>query len=72
ELVRNRDSKEILGKAEMAKIKDELHARGMLITVSGLYGNVLRLQPPLSVAAGQIDSFVAALGKTLEAVRKGL
>jgi 4-aminobutyrate aminotransferase-like enzyme len=44
----------------------------MLITVSGLHGNVLRLQPPLSVTAGQIDTFVAALGKTLEAVRKGL
>jgi 4-aminobutyrate aminotransferase / (S)-3-amino-2-methylpropionate transaminase / 5-aminovalerate transaminase len=72
ELVRNRDTKEVLGKAEMAKIKDELHARGMLITISGLYGNVLRLQPPLSVTAGQIDTFVVALGKTLDAVRKGL
>ncbi len=72
ELVRNTSTKEILGKAEMGKVKDELHARGMLITVSGLHGNVLRLQPPLSVTAGQIDTFVSALGKTLEAVRKGL
>src|SRR5580698_4736285 len=67
ELVRNTSSREILGKAEMGKVKDELHARGMLITVSGLHGNVLRLQPPLSVTAGQIDTFVSALGKTLEA-----
>ena len=51
ELVKNRDTKEVLGKAEMAKVKDGLHARGMLITVSGLHGNVLRLQPPLSVTS---------------------
>ena len=71
ELVRNRDNKEILGKAEMAKIKDELHARGMLITISGLYGNVLRLQPPLSVTSAQIDQFCAALRKALVAIRAG-
>ena len=48
ELVKNRESREVLGKTEMAKIKDVLHDAGMLITVSGLHGNVLRLQPPLS------------------------
>src|SRR5205823_14175652 len=53
ELVKDRATKEILGKAELAKVKDMLHAEGMLITVSGWHGNVLRLQPPLSVTAGQ-------------------
>ena len=38
---------------------------GMLITVSGLHGNVLRLQPPLSITSAQIDQFIAALRKTL-------
>jgi 4-aminobutyrate aminotransferase / (S)-3-amino-2-methylpropionate transaminase / 5-aminovalerate transaminase len=71
ELVADRDSKKILGKAEMSKIKDQLHAAGMLITVSGLHGNVLRLQPPLSITAAQIDQFVAVLGKVLQTVRKG-
>ena len=69
ELVTDRDTKAILGKAEMGKVKDGLHALGMLITVSGLHGNVLRLQPPLSVARAQIDLFIAALRKTLQAVR---
>src|ERR1041384_5292471 len=44
ELVKNRETKEVLGKTEMGKVKDDLHQQGMLITVSGLYGNVLRLQ----------------------------
>ena len=71
ELVKDRDSKEVLGKAEIGKVKDHLHAQGMLITVSGLYGNVLRLQPPLSVTSAQIDQFISALRKTLLAVRTG-
>jgi 4-aminobutyrate aminotransferase-like enzyme len=69
ELVKNRESKEILGKTEMAKVKDGLHADGMLITVSGLHGNVLRLQPPLSVNAKQIDTLLASLRKVLRSVR---
>ncbi|HLL23471.1 MAG TPA: aminotransferase class III-fold pyridoxal phosphate-dependent enzyme, partial [Kofleriaceae bacterium] len=69
ELVRDRATKEILGKAEMAKVKDHLHVQGMLITVSGWHGNVLRLQPPLSITSAQLDTFVAALRKTLVAIR---
>ncbi len=70
ELVSNRDTRAVLGKNEMAKVKDTLHEMGMLITISGMYGNVLRLQPPLSITSGQIDQFLAALRKTLETVRK--
>jgi 4-aminobutyrate aminotransferase-like enzyme len=69
ELVKNRDSREVLGKTEMGKVKDHLHAQGMLITVSGLHGNVLRLQPPLSITAQQLDQFIAALRNTLRTVR---
>ncbi len=69
ELVRNRETKEVLGKAEIAKIKDLLHEAGMLITISGWHGNVLRLQPPLSVTSVQLDQFIAALRKVLTTVR---
>jgi len=69
ELVKNRETKEVLGKVEMAKVKDDLHMQGMLITVSGWHGNVLRLQPPLSITSGQLDQFIAALRKTLTSVR---
>ncbi len=71
ELVSDRANKTILGKAEVARIKDHLHAQGMLITISGYHGNCLRLQPPLSVSAAQIDQFVAALRKALVAIRAG-
>ena len=69
ELVANRDTKEVLGKKPMAAIKDALHDAGMLITVSGTYGNVLRLQPPLVVTAAQIDSFLDVLRVVLTTVR---
>lgn len=69
ELVRNTETREVLGKAEMAKVKDALHDLGMLITVSGLHGNVLRLQPPLSFTTAMVDEFCAALRKALQTVR---
>lgn len=70
ELVKDRESREILPKPLVGKVKDALHAAGMLITVSGLYGNVLRLQPPLSFTTAQVDQFLAALRKVLQAVRE--
>jgi 4-aminobutyrate aminotransferase / (S)-3-amino-2-methylpropionate transaminase / 5-aminovalerate transaminase len=72
ELVKDRESKEVLDKKLVGAVKDSLHEQGMLITVSGLYGNVLRLQPPLSVTSAEIDRLIATLRKTLAAVRKGV
>jgi 4-aminobutyrate aminotransferase-like enzyme len=72
ELVKDRETREVLGKKEVGQVKDHLHEQGMLITVSGTYGNVLRLQPPLSITAAEIDRLIAALRKALAAVRKGV
>jgi 4-aminobutyrate aminotransferase-like enzyme len=72
ELVRDRASKEVLPKPIIEDLKSRLHDRGMLLTVSGPHGNVLRLQPPLIITAGEIDSFVTALGQVLSEVRKAL
>ncbi|HEY5946704.1 MAG TPA: aspartate aminotransferase family protein [Kofleriaceae bacterium] len=69
ELVNDRESREILPKPQVGKVKDGLHAAGMLITVSGLHGNVLRLQPPLSFTTAMVDQFIAALTKVLKSVR---
>jgi 4-aminobutyrate aminotransferase-like enzyme len=71
ELVRDISSKEVLGKAQVSQIKDSLHHEGMLITVSGTHGNVLRLQPPLVVTTSHLDQFMAALAKVLRSVRQG-
>ncbi|HEY5935630.1 MAG TPA: aspartate aminotransferase family protein [Kofleriaceae bacterium] len=70
ELVADRGSKKVLGKTEVAKVKDLLHDQGMLITVSGWHGNVLRLQPPLCISSAQLDQFIAALRKTLRSIRE--
>jgi 4-aminobutyrate aminotransferase-like enzyme len=69
ELVKDRATKEVLGKQEISRIKDDLHEQGMLITVSGWHGNVLRLQPPLTITTAQLDQFIAVLRKTLTSVR---
>jgi len=69
ELVANRGTKEILAKELVVKIKDALYEDGMLITTTGLYGNVLRLQPSLCITSLQLDAFVASLKKTLKSVR---
>jgi 4-aminobutyrate aminotransferase-like enzyme len=70
ELVADRASKAVLPKPQVAAVKDRLHEAGMLITVTGPLGNVLRLQPPLCITAAQLDRFVAALGAALRAVRQ--
>ncbi len=53
----------------VVKVKDTLYADGMLITVSGPHGNVLRLQPSLCVTSKELDTFVASLQKALGSVR---
>jgi 4-aminobutyrate aminotransferase-like enzyme len=70
ELVLDRASKEVLPKKQVSAIKDALHERGMLITTSGPHGNYLRLQPPLTITAAEIDQFVAALRDVLHGVRR--
>jgi 4-aminobutyrate aminotransferase/(S)-3-amino-2-methylpropionate transaminase len=71
ELVSSKDTREVLGKTQVARIKDLLHEGGMLITVSGLHGNVLRLQPPLTVTRAHIDQLIGALRNALATVRQG-
>lgn len=69
ELVAQRDTKAVLDKDAVALVKDLLQERGMLITVSGMYGNYLRLQPPLSITPAHIDRFIVALGEALRLAR---
>jgi 4-aminobutyrate aminotransferase len=40
---------------------EETKARGLLIGKGGLYGNVLRLGPPLNITTEQIDQGVDSL-----------
>jgi 4-aminobutyrate aminotransferase len=47
-------------------------SRGLLIGKGGLYGNVLRLTPPMSVNRQQAEEALAVLGDTLGAVARQL
>jgi 4-aminobutyrate aminotransferase-like enzyme len=69
ELVKNRDSKEVLGKDLVTAVKDSMHEDGILLTISGPLGNVLRLQPPLTATRKHIDACVAAMRRGLEKAR---
>jgi 4-aminobutyrate aminotransferase-like enzyme len=69
ELVGDRASKQILPKKLVTAVKDSMHEEGILLTVSGPHGNVLRLQPPLTVTRAHLDRCVAAMRRGLEGVR---
>ena len=68
ELVKDRKTKEPLGKKEMARIKEETLKRGVMVTYSGPKGNVFRIQPALVITAAQIDQVVAAFDQAIQAV----
>jgi 4-aminobutyrate aminotransferase-like enzyme len=47
---------------------EETRKRGLLIGKGGLYGNCLRISPPLSVGADEVDEALAKLGESLTAI----
>jgi len=40
--------------------------RGVLIGLGGVYGNVLRIQPPLTISDDELDRVLAAVKEVLE------
>jgi 4-aminobutyrate aminotransferase/4-aminobutyrate aminotransferase/(S)-3-amino-2-methylpropionate transaminase len=69
ELVSDRASKAVLGKDLVVAVKDSMHEDGILLTVSGPHGNVLRLQPPLTATRAHIDACVTAMKRGFERAR---
>lgn len=49
------------------RVLEETRARGLLIGKGGLYGNVLRIAPPLSVSMQQAEEALAILGDAIQA-----
>jgi 4-aminobutyrate aminotransferase-like enzyme len=66
ELVKDRETKEPAADVA-AQVMEGTKERGLLVGKGGLYGNVLRMAPPLSIteedAARAIETMDAALGE---------
>lgn len=64
ELVRDRKTKEPAA-AEAKAFRAALRERGLLVGVGGLFANVLRIQPPLSITAAECDRVATTLEEVL-------
>jgi alanine-glyoxylate transaminase / (R)-3-amino-2-methylpropionate-pyruvate transaminase len=69
ELVRDQKSKEPVPK-EVAALFEETRKRGLLIGKGGLYGNVLRIAPPLTATEAHVDEALAILDHSLAHVHE--
>jgi 4-aminobutyrate aminotransferase len=68
ELVKDRKTKEPYPQAVL-KVFEEIKKRGVLIGKGGLYGNVIRLGPPLIATKDHIDELVTALDAAFIAIQ---
>lgn len=68
ELVKDRKTKEP-ATAETAELMERAKNRGLLIGKGGLYGNVLRLKPPMCLNLGDADFIVDTIDNVLREMR---
>ena len=67
ELVKDRRTKEPA--SDLAnQLLERLRVHGLLVGKGGLYGNVVRMSPPLNISKGDVDVAIAALDKGLEEI----
>ncbi|MFG0318856.1 MAG: aspartate aminotransferase family protein [Planctomycetota bacterium JB042] len=57
--------------AAVGRLFEETKRRGLLIGKGGLYGNVLRISPPLTVGEAEVDEALGVLDEAFAAVGKG-
>ena len=63
------DEKRSPATAEAEAVRDYCLAAGVLVGVGGVYGNVVRVQPPLVITRPQLDQAVDAIARALEQVQ---
>jgi alanine-glyoxylate transaminase/(R)-3-amino-2-methylpropionate-pyruvate transaminase len=68
ELVRDRQTKEP-APAETTELMERARANGLLVGKGGLYGNVIRLAPPLNISKADADEAVRLLDKSFAEIR---
>lgn len=69
ELVRNRQTKEPAAQ-ETLQLLERTRENGLLIGRGGLYGNVIRLGPPMNISKADVDAAIEMLDKSLGEVAK--
>ncbi len=69
EMVRDRETKEPAGK-EIAHLFEATRERGLLIGKGGLYGNALRISPPLVATKDDVDQALEILDYTFAEVQE--
>ena len=63
------DEKRTPATAEAEAVRDHCLANGVLVGVGGVYGNVVRVQPPLVITREQLDRAVGAVAHAIEQVQ---
>lgn len=63
-----KDEKRTPAAAEAEGIREALFKAGVLVGVGGVYGNVVRFQPPLMITRQQIDRALAAFAGALQEI----
>ena len=63
-----RDEKLTPASAEAEAIRDSLLRQGVIVGVGGVYGNVVRFQPPLVITKEQIDRAINLFASSLQEV----
>jgi 4-aminobutyrate aminotransferase len=66
EIVQDAESKAPAA-AEAAKIKKAMREKGVLLGLGGVYGNVLRIQPPLTISDDELDKVLSSMKEVMEA-----
>lgn len=70
ELVKDRKTK-AYGTEEAARLMDECKDRGLLLGKGGLFGNVMRVAPPLTIDEKQVDEMLRIIDESLHAMAGG-
>lgn len=68
ELVTDRKTKEP-ATAATASLMEEARKRGLLVGKGGMYGNVIRMSPPLNIARADVDEAIRILDECFAAVK---
>jgi alanine-glyoxylate transaminase/(R)-3-amino-2-methylpropionate-pyruvate transaminase len=67
ELVKDRGTKEP-AREEAIEVMERLRALGILVGKGGLFGNVLRIKPPMCITAADVDFALDALDRVLSEI----